>query len=331
MSIGPALDALTDCDAHPPAASTLTPHRDHRWKAATAVSRASLLGDTALTYASRGWQPHQVHGLKADGLTCTCNKGLDCGRSTGKHPVDSGWQHSRRGGSDVSEDFTRRRPWANNIGIVTGAASGFFVLDVDPEHHGDQTLAAMVQAEAPLPATYTVRTGSGGSHFYFRMPDFNPRNSTGRLGKGLDVRADNGQVVAPPSITRKGCYSVEVDVAVAAAPGWLLDRLQPADRTANQLRAGQPGRGTAVGRLAGVLAFLLASPDGSRNTRLHWSACRLGEMVAEGALDESKAVEVLFTAGSDIGMKSAEMIGDRRTGGTIWSGLRTGQRSAGAA
>src|SRR2546426_3381136 len=47
-------------------------------------------------------------------------------------------------------------------------------------------------------------TGGGGLHFYFRWPGFAVSNSAGKLGGGLDVRGNGGQVVAPGSRHKSG-------------------------------------------------------------------------------------------------------------------------------
>jgi hypothetical protein len=90
--------------------------------------------------------------------------------------------------------------------IVTGAESGLFVLDVDvgPGKSGPETLKALLAEHGAekMPATYTVRTPSGGAHFYFRYPTDGRviRNDAGsKLGPGLDIRGQGGQVVAPPT------------------------------------------------------------------------------------------------------------------------------------
>jgi len=119
--------------------------------------------------------------------------------------------------------------------------SGIFVLDVDPSGGGWESLATLVQEHDPLPETYTVTTGSGGQHYYFLMPDFDVRNSAGKLGPGLDTRGDGGQVVAPPSVSAKGRYTVEHEAQVAAAPDWLLDLLRPPQRVPRQTS----GRGSS--------------------------------------------------------------------------------------
>lgn len=115
-----------------------------------------------------------------------------------------------------------------NIGVLTGDPSGIFVLDIDPGSGGDETLAALLAQHGPLPDTYTVRTGSGGRHFYFTMPDFPLRNTAGKIGPGVDTRGTGGYVVAAPSVSEKGPYT-EVDPPkhVLAAPAWLLEILRP--------------------------------------------------------------------------------------------------------
>ncbi len=78
-----------------------------------------------------------------------------------------------------------------NLGLRTGRASnGVVVIDVE---------AAGDVSSFHLPPTVTVETGGGGKHYYFRHNE--PiGNSVRRLGPGIDVRGDGGQVVFPGSI-----------------------------------------------------------------------------------------------------------------------------------
>ena len=118
----------------------------------------------------------------------------------------------------------------HGIGIATGTQSGVFVLDVDVSEGktGDETLHELEKQHGSLPDTATVLTGSGGVHYYFQHPaGIEIRNDSGRkLGPGLDIRGEGGQVVAPPSIHQSGTpYSwVGGEPAQPApAPQWLLD------------------------------------------------------------------------------------------------------------
>lgn len=167
--------------------------------------------DHALAYARRGWRVVPV----------------PAGR---KVPTITAWQR------EGTTDEARIRHWwtqapDHGIGIVCGAASGLWVLDVDVADGkaGDETLAELVDAYGALPDTYTVVTGSGGLHIYFAWDGTPIRNSaSGKLGLGLDVRGEGGFVVAPPSLHASGNrYEVEHSAPdhLATAPAWLVGML----------------------------------------------------------------------------------------------------------
>ena len=52
--------------------------------------------------------------------------------------------------ADVIREHWNRTPDAN-IGIATGARSGIWVLDIDPLHKGDESLAEVVSRHGELP------------------------------------------------------------------------------------------------------------------------------------------------------------------------------------
>ena len=175
-------------------------------------------------YHERGWRVIALHKVHPGG-ECSCPRAAGC-RSAGKHPMDEDWQDAPRLTS--ADLWTRFAEEERNVGIATGSESGIWVLDVDPDKGGDVSLQRLIEEHGPLPATYTVRTGSGGAHYYYLLPDdFELRNTAGRLGVGLDTRGEGGQVVAPPSVTDKGAYSVSLKRAVVEAPSWLLELLRP--------------------------------------------------------------------------------------------------------
>lgn len=244
----------------------------------------------ALRYIDHGWAVVALHDVATGMCSCGSADPKHAAEQGGKHPVVRGWQNAGLRTSAAVADAWARRPGAN-IGIVTGRASGIWVLDVDPLHGGDKQLAALVAAYGPLPETYTVRTGSGGRHYYWAMPDFDFTTSRGRLPVGLDVRGNAGQVVAPPSYTLRGSYQVLVDVAVAAAPAWLLGLIKPEERPEPIERSDaaawtQPqsvaGRGAAYARVAvrELLGQLAAAQPGERNVTAYRVARRLAELVA---------------------------------------------------
>ena len=116
-----------------------------------------------------------------------------------------------------------------NLGICTGSVSGLMVLDVDPRNGGDETLAALLAEFGPLPSTLVVATGGGGKHHFFTTPTPLLGNSSSRVGKGLDIKCEGGQVVAPPSVHPDTGQHYEWivgpgDGELAAAPDWLLSK-----------------------------------------------------------------------------------------------------------
>jgi putative DNA primase/helicase len=115
-----------------------------------------------------------------------------------------------------------------NVAVWTSKESGIFVLDIDKKHGGFAALAALEKEYGKLPESWTVRTGGGGNQIYFKHPGEFVPNTIGGIAKGIDVRGDDGYVIAPPSIhpdTGKA-YKWEkapLEYPLNEAPEWLLD------------------------------------------------------------------------------------------------------------
>jgi putative DNA primase/helicase len=149
----------------------------------------------ARALASLGLLVFPLHSMTADGA-CTCQK--NCGRNAGKHP------RTTNGHLDASTSLGQVDTWWDrwpgaNIGVATGVRSGIWVLDIDPDKGGDASLVELERQHGRLGPTWRVVTGGGGSHAWFRSSDEPLRSSAGQLAPGLDVRADGGYVVVPPS------------------------------------------------------------------------------------------------------------------------------------
>src|SRR5439155_14246039 len=112
-----------------------------------------------------------------------------------------------------------------NIGTPTGGWCD--VLDIDPRHGGDEALAALERQHGPLPDTAEVLTGGGGRHIYFK-PTPGLRSSAGQVGAGLDVKAEGGYVLLPPSTHASGrLYLDEIlrplfETPLATMPAWMV-------------------------------------------------------------------------------------------------------------
>ncbi len=141
-------------------------------------------------------------------------------RLNGKRPIEQGW----------TRYCSERRPFddigfrdGENAGICCGPASGVIVVDIDNE-----TLfrAYCEENRHRTPETFTVKTGSGKYHLYYKYPSDGKTYRNRSLKKhGFDIRADGGMVVAPGSIhpvTGKP-YTISKDRPIAKAPEWLLE------------------------------------------------------------------------------------------------------------
>jgi hypothetical protein len=210
----------------------------------------SDVGEAALRYAADyGLRVLPVHAVSESGL-CTCGK-ADC-PSAGKHPVLPAWQE------EATTDPDRIRAWfkpRRNVGIATGR--GLMVLDIDSG--GEEWLR-----QQTIPLTWCARTGSGGLHYYFRLPPgVELHNTAGKLAAGVDTRGDGGMVVAPPSASSRGLYEWQTapgEVDLAPIPAWLLTRLlelasgserSPVRDLPETIPTGQ--RNEALARVAGAL------------------------------------------------------------------------------
>ncbi|MFI6049971.1 bifunctional DNA primase/polymerase [Streptomyces violascens] len=246
------------------------------------------------------------------------------------------------------------------VGVAAGP-SGLVILDVDchggqpPEDFaellpgvelpddiapgsiadGRGTLALLAEARrAPLPGcrpeTLTVRTPSGGVHYWFRVPAGTTwRPLAGALGWQLDVRAGSSYAVAPGTTTRSGTYTALGECrTVAELPVWLARDL---DRTGHRVRPERPRvalpwrtRSIGTGYVAAVvrreLSAVAEAQSGTRNGTLNRAAFNLGTLLAAGSLDRTGVADALLDAARHAGLP------DREAAAAIRSGLSAGER-----
>ncbi len=121
----------------------------------------------------------------------------------------------------VKEYWTK---WPNaGIGIVT---DGYIVVDFDAKSGGLDSKARLETEHGPFPQTRTHRTGGGGLHLIYRNPNGTDiRNKVTFAGySGVDIRANGGYIVAPPSLHCSGKrYEVIDNSPIVPAPTWLFE------------------------------------------------------------------------------------------------------------
>ena len=158
--------------------------------------------DHVQQYLGLGWPVLPLHTIR-DGA-CTCRLRSRCPHA-GKHP------RTRNGLKDATTNSTKAWRWwldwpDSNVGVRTGAESGLVVIDVDPRHGGRDGLCAAQERLGGLPAGPAASTGGGGEHLLFQHPGGHVACRI-NLFRGVDIKADNGYIVAPSSLHVSGVYS----------------------------------------------------------------------------------------------------------------------------
>lgn len=303
----------------------------------------------ALGHAARGWH---VFPLRPD------NRPYDADQA--KRPAFPDHAEDRCPGTDprcrerhagweprATCDPSRiRRAWAHtpyNIGIACGP-SGLVVIDLDvrkpnatppPGHnryrHGLAVFTDLCREHGQhVPDdTFTVATGNGGRHLYFRHPVGLPLRNTqgdrGGLGWLIDTRAHGGYVVASGSTAGGRPYRVLADRPPLVLPDWIAALLRPAEPAGPRKVLGDFSafRRSAYVRAAveRTLDRLAAARSPGRNNALYIAACSLGQLAAGGALTEAEVYEALTPTALAIGLT------ERETARTIRSGLLAGARN----
>lgn len=116
------------------------------------------------------------------------------------------------GFKDATTDKAQVASWwdehpDSNIGIATGTLSGgLVVIDMDKHEEkgidGYETLKEWQRENGDLPDTWMSITGRGGYHWLYK--DTESHGCRTGIYEGIDIRADGGYIVAPPSVHPNG-------------------------------------------------------------------------------------------------------------------------------
>jgi len=243
--------------------------------------RRQTKAEAAIMYAGRArWHVFPVWDV-VDGR-CQCER-AGC-KDPGKHPhgrLIGNWPKGEGGIKQATSDVEKVRAWWRtdpnaNVGIRTGRQSRIIVLDVDSE-------AAMeALRRRGLPPTLVASTGrpEGGWHVYLAYPvDLGLERiaSPNEFLSGVDLRADDSSVVAPPSTHHSGRIREWVafgppERGIGSCPEWLRDELRSRAKTGPPATSGgsEPPSGLAIDPSANPpwLLELVASDEDFRTVWL---------------------------------------------------------------
>ncbi|MFG2072926.1 bifunctional DNA primase/polymerase [Nonomuraea maritima] len=254
-----------------------------------------------------------------------------------KRPTLTNWANRCISDADTIRDY-----WAPGDNIGVGCkANNLLGVDLDrhhPDANGIEAFTRLYREHGQeRPATFTVRTPSGGLHLYFWAPQGRPLgNTSGKLAPGIDTRGpghgnDGGYLVGPGSLINGRAYEVIWDMPIQPLPGWLADLLDPprkAPQAASAVVPALPDR-YAHAALRAEVQRVLDAPQGTRNAQLNRSAFALGTLVGAGTLPREAAETALALAAEAVGLTADD--GWRQVDATIGSGLNAGIRKPRAA
>ena len=195
-----------------------------------------MLG-AALAYAKKGRKVFPLHSANGSG-ECSC--GVEKCQNKGKHP------RTAHGFKDATADLDQIKRWWGqwpdaNIGTPTG--QGLVVLDIDPRHGGMESIARLQEEHEALPETGQQATGGDGLHFLFTVDGaFKSRPG---IRPGVDLKADGGYIVLPPSRHASGKrYRWLKNTKPVLLPAW-IHKLQASENGNNE---GKRNQGSSISK-----------------------------------------------------------------------------------
>jgi hypothetical protein len=212
-------------------------------------------------------------------------------------PIEDGrhsWEpFQHRAPNDEELDNWEGSGQAYNIALACGAVSGVVVLDADGEK------AVEFCRRHRLTSPVRVKTGKG-YHYYFRHPGTPVGNRGKMFGRAdLQLRADGGYVVLPPSVHPSGArYEWEIDPGCdwSDMPAWDDRRhiIEVTEENAGEFSLSSLNLQDVVPEGASVWAEVarevaeLGKFDGRAHTgRNNWLTRYVGELVRKG-LDDNE-------------------------------------------
>ncbi|VWX52970.1 bifunctional DNA primase/polymerase [Novosphingobium sp. 9U] len=190
------------------------------------------------------------------------------------------------------------------IGMPTGAATGFWALDIDDPEQFESS------CRFDMPATRRVDTGKG-YHLYFKYDPAAPMRNHQRHPKrgwpfselpGAETRGDGGYVIVPPSLHPSGRrYAWHDGSTVVEAPAELLAVILRGSsrdqKPSSEFKTDGADTRYGLAALDRECAAVRSAGNGEQECALNEAALKIGALVAGGELTIGTAQSSLIAAG----------------------------------
>jgi len=149
-------------------------------------------------YFDAGYRIFGIYNV-VDGV---CGCGDENCQAIYKHPRVSRWQATPNWSEEQIEIMEMTGQFNTGFGVVV---DGVLVVDVDPRNGGDESYSRLCQDFGDLTAKsgFVVRTGGGGLHVYFKLPEGVKLATKNDKYQGIDFKS-SGYVVGCGSMHKSG-------------------------------------------------------------------------------------------------------------------------------
>ena len=203
---------------------------------------------------------------------------------------------------DAANELWRRWP-GPLIGIATGAISDLAVLDIDLGGR-----AWWEENARRLPLTRMIRTRRGGLHLWFNHAQ-GLRCSASQIAPGVDVRADGGYAIDWAAAG----LPVPLQAPLAPWPDWLTPATRKGASGGRTHPGAEPARAPTDRVLVGLIRVVAQAPEGQRNARLFWAACRVAGLI-RGGFPQADGLDLLVRAAQIAGLDDDEALRTAESG-----------------
>mgnify|MGYP003667727306 FL=1 len=146
-------------------------------------------------YRENGFRVFGLHGVTSDN-ECACGN-KSC-QNKFKHPKHSGWQNTPHYSNKEFNHLINKGDFKTGFGVL---CNGYLVIDIDPRNGGNEGFAQLVEdtgIDFKKDSEFTVETGGGGWHLYYKYSGEEKLHSNLNQYNGVDFKS-SGFVVGADS------------------------------------------------------------------------------------------------------------------------------------